>query len=227
MLNVHPISSGQGVAMLPAEVHRVFEEIKKDIINGTYSQGEPLSEIPLSKKYGINRTRIHQVLNELEKMSFVEKVPSKGAFVKVITSKDLQEIFELKEAIDGMATRLAARRRRDDELAEMIALFEEARRSFSDTDFERKIQIGYQLHQFILRSCDNSRIVNTIKPLELQIMRIWKTGIHFPERINKAFNEHFDILMAIKDKDEAQAEAKMKFHMSSAFQDYIALLSRR
>src|SRR5512138_3911078 len=115
--------------MLPAEAHRVFEEIKSDIINGTYGQGEPLAEIPLSKKFGVNRARIHQVLDELEKMSLVEKVPAKGAFVKVITSKDLQEIFELKEAIDGMATRLAARRRNDDELAEMIALFEEAKRS--------------------------------------------------------------------------------------------------
>jgi len=212
--------------MLPAEVQRVFEEIKNEIINGTYAQGEPLSEIPLSKKFGVNRTRIHQVLDELEKMSLVEKVPSKGAFVKVITSKDLQEIFELKEAIDGMATRLAARRRNDDELAEMIALFDEAKRSFSDTDFERKIQIGYKLHQFILKSCDNSRIVNTIKPLEFQIMRIWKTGIHFPERINKAFNEHIDILMAIKEKDEERAESRMKFHMSSAFKDYISLLTR-
>jgi DNA-binding GntR family transcriptional regulator len=213
--------------MLPAEIHRVFEEIKSDIINGAYAQGEPLSEIPLSKKFGVNRTRIHQVLTELEKMSLVEKVPSKGAFVKVITSKDLQEIFELKEAIDGMATRLAARRRNDDELAEMITLFDEAKRSFSDTDFERKIQIGYKLHQFILKSCDNSRIVNTIKPLEFQIMRIWRTGIHFPERINKAFNEHIDILMAIREKDEERAEAKMKFHMSSAFKDYISLLTRR
>lgn len=213
--------------MLPAEAHRVFEEIKIDIINGTYGQGEPLAEIPLSKKFGVNRARIHQALDELEKMSLVEKVPAKGAFVKVITSKDLQEIFELKEAIDGMATRLAARRRNDNELAAMIALFDEARRSFSDTDFERKIQIGYQLHQFILKSCDNARIVNTIKPLEFQIMRIWKTGIHFPERINKAFNEHIDILMAIKEKDEERAESRMKFHMSSAFKDYISLLTRR
>ncbi len=213
--------------MLPAEAHRVFEEIKGDIINGTYCQGEPLAEIPLSKKFGVNRARIHQVLAELEKMALVEKVPAKGAFVKVITSKDLQEIFELKEAIDGMATRLAARRRHDGELARMIALFEEARRSFSETDFERKIQIGYQLHQFILKSCDNARIVNTIKPLEFQIMRIWKTGIHFPERINKAFTEHIDILMAIKEKDEERAESRMKFHMSSAFKDYISLLTRR
>lgn len=213
--------------MLPAKIHPVFEEIKSDIISGAYAQGEPLAEIPLSKRYGINRARIHQVLGELEKMSLVEMIPSKGAFVKVITSKDLQEIFELKEAIDGMATRLAARRRRDDELAGMIALFDEAKRSFSETDFDRKIQIGYKLHQFILRSCDNSRIVNTIKPLEFQIMRIWRTGIHFPERINKAFNEHIDILTAIKERDEERAESKMKFHMSSAFRDYISLLSRR
>jgi DNA-binding GntR family transcriptional regulator len=212
--------------MLPAKVQLILEEMKREIINGTYSQGEPLSEIPLANKYGTNRTRIHQVIDELDKLSLVEKIPSKGAFVKVITSKDLQEIFELKEAIDGMAAKLAARRRRDDQLNEMIALFEEAKSSFTDTDYERKIDIGYKLHQFILRSCDNSRIVNVIKPLECQIMRLWKMGIHFPERINKAFNEHIDILMAIKEKNEELAEMKMKFHMSSAFKDYISMQSR-
>jgi len=212
--------------MLPIEIQRVFEEIKNEIINGTYSQGEPLSEVPLARKYGINRTRVHQVINELEKLSLVEKVPSKGAFVKVITAKDLQEIFELKEAVEGMACRLAARRRREDQLEEMLARFEEARRSFTDTDYEGKIQIGDQLHQFILRNCDNSRIVCTIKPLEFQVMRIWKTGINVPERINKAFQEHIGILMAIRDKNEEQAEAKMKFHMSTAFRDYMSLLSK-
>ena len=212
--------------MLPIEIQRVFEEIKNEIINGTYSQGEPLSEIPLAKKYGINRTRIHQIIDELEKLALVEKVPSKGAFVKVITAKDLQEIFELKEAVDGMAARLAARRRRDDQLKEMLDLFEEAKRSFTDTDYEDKIHIGDKLHQFILKNCDNSRIVSTIKPLEFQVMRIWKAGINVPERINKAFNEHIDILMAIKDRDEELAEMKMKYHMSTAFKDYISSLSK-
>jgi DNA-binding GntR family transcriptional regulator len=210
--------------MLPSEVNRVFEEIKKEIINGTYAPGEPLAEIPLSNKYGINRTKMHQVINELEKLSLVEKIPSKGAFVKVITPKDLQEIFELKEAMDGMAARLAARRRRDDLLEEMIALFEDARRSLSDTDYEKKIEIGEKLHQFILKSCDNSRIVNTIKPLEFQMVRIWNIGIRVPERINKAFKEHVGILMAIKEKNEERAEAEMKLHMSNAFKDYISLL---
>jgi DNA-binding GntR family transcriptional regulator len=212
--------------MLPAEVNRVFEEIKNEIINGTYAPGESFAEIPLSNKYGINRTRMHQVINELEKLSLVEKIPSKGAFVKVITSKDLQEIFELKEAMDGMAARLAARRRRNDQLAEMVALFEEAQRSFSETDYDRKIEIGEKLHQFILSSCDNSRIVNTMKPLEYQMMRIWKIGIRVPERINKAFKEHIDILTAIREKNEEQAETRMKLHMASAFTDYISLLPR-
>lgn len=213
-------------SMLPIEVQKVFEAMKREIIDGTYVQGEPLSEIPLASKYGINRTRIHQVIDELEKLSLVDKIPSKGAFVKVITSKDLLEIFELKEVIDGMAAKLAARRRNKEQLDKILAIFDEAKRTLGDADYERKIEVGYELHQFILRSCDNSRIVNTIKPLEFQIMRIWKTGIRFPERINKAFAEHIDILAAIQEKDEEQAERKMKCHISSAFKDYIMMQPR-
>ena len=212
--------------MYPPEVLQVFEKIKSDITNGIYAQGESLCEIPLAKKYGIKRTRIHQIINELEKLKLVDKVPSKGAFVKIITAKDLQEIFELKEAVEGMAAKLAARRRRDDQLAEMISDFDEAKRSFSGTDFDGKLKIGEKLHQFILANCDNIRIVHTMTPVMLEMIRIWNKGINIPERIDKAFNEHVDILAAIRDKDEAQAEMKMKLHISTAYKDYMLFASK-
>lgn len=206
---------------LPAEIQRVFEEIKNEIIDGVYSPGDPIPEPPLCKKYKINRQKMHKVINELEKVSLVERIPSKGAFVKAITARDIQEIYELKEAVEGMAARLAARRRPDDELNEMITLFEEAKNSLTNNDYEKKIQIANDLHHFILKSSGNIRIIKTIKALEFQIMRIWKTGINIPNRIDKAFIEHIDILMAIKDHNEELAEKLMKSTISGAFSDYI------
>jgi DNA-binding GntR family transcriptional regulator len=212
--------------MYPDEVLQSLEKMKSDITEGIYAQGESLNEIHLAKKYGIKRTRIRQILNELEKLTLVDRVPSKGAFVKIITARDLQEIFELKEALEGMAAKLAARRRRDEQLAEMMAAFYEAKRTLSRTDFEGKIKIGEKLHQFILANCDNNRIVNAMTPLAFQMIRIWNRGINIPERIDKAFKEHGEILAAIRDKDEEKAEIKMKLHISTAYKDYMMLASQ-
>lgn len=206
--------------MFPDEVHHVYKQIKGKILKGDYAQGQPLPEIPLAAEYGIKRTRIRQIIQKLESEALIERIPNKGAFIKSITPKDLQEIFEMREALEGMAARLAARRRIDNELDRLIALFKKNENS----DLRTKVKIGDQLHEFILQSSDNRMIVNTIGPLKTQIRRIWKAGLIIPGRINKAFNEHKDILAALRKKDEALAERKMREHLSNAFREYINVI---
>jgi DNA-binding GntR family transcriptional regulator len=207
--------------MLPIEAEEIYEAMKGKIITGAYAPGFPLTEIPLSIEYGTKRTRIRQILQRLERESLVEIFPHRGAFVKSITSKDLQEIFEMREAIESMAARLCARRRDDEELAVICGLFEKHRKSSTDGYLKEKIEMGDRLHQFIMENSKNGRIVDTMQHLKLQIMRVWEVGIRIPDRINSAFREHLEILAAITERDEALAERKMKEHISNAFRDYI------
>ena len=207
--------------MPPKEFEKIHEQIRAKIINGEYPPGSPLAEIPLSMEYGINRTRFRQILQTLEKESLVERFPYRGAFVKPMTSKDLQEIFEMREAIESMAARLAARRRDDGELRQICNLFEKYRKSSADDYLKEKIEMGERLHQFIMRSSKNGKIIDTLQQLKLQIMRIWEVGFRIPDRIHSAFREHLDILSAIAERNEASAEQKMKEHISTAFRDYI------
>lgn len=210
----------KGEIVFPEDVQHVYERIKAKILRGDYAQGEPLPEIPLATEYGVKRTRIRQIIQKLESEALIEKIPHKGAFIKSITSKDLQEIFEMREALEGMAARLAARRRKDRELDQLIALFKKNENS----DLRTKVKIGDQLHEFILQSSGNSMIVNSIEPLKIQIRRIWKAGLIIPGRINKAFNEHKDILAALRKQDEDRAERKMREHVLNAFREYINVI---
>jgi DNA-binding GntR family transcriptional regulator len=209
--------------MLPKEAERIYEAMKGKIINGEYAPGFPLSEIPLSIEYGTKRTRIRQILQRLERESLVEIFPHRGAFVKPITSKDLQEIFEMREAIESMAARLCARRRDDQALRQICDLFEKYRKPPTDGYLKEKIEMGDRLHQFIMENSKNGRIVDTMQHLKLQIMRVWEVGIRIPDRINSAFREHLEILSAVMERDEALAERKMKEHISNAFRDYIQM----
>ena len=164
---------------------------------------------------------MRQILQELEKDGFIERIPIKGAFVRPITGKDLQEIYEIREALEGMAARLSARRRQENSLQELIELFERHKHDSSENDLLKKVEIGKKIHQFIFDSCQNERILLTMAPLRMQIMRIWNTRLYVPERISNSFDEHIEILMALKERNEKLAERKMREHICNAFKVYI------
>jgi len=208
--------------MLPEEVQRVYEEIKNGILDETYQPGQALPEIPLAQKYGVKRTRIRQIFQKLERDALVEIIPARGAFVKPISMIEFQEIFEIREALEGTAARLAARKRRDEEIEKIIHEFDALKDDQGNDNLERKVRLGGTLHEFILRSAGNKKIIGILEPLQTQVRRIWNRGILLsPERINKAFNEHIEILRVLQAKDEATAERRMGEHIANAFKDYI------
>jgi len=211
--------------IFPEDVQRVYEEIKNGILDEIYKPGQPLPEIPLAQKYGVKRTRIRQIFQKLERDTLVEIIPSRGAFVKPISTTELQEIFEIREALEGTAARLAARKRRDEDIDEIIKSLETLKDHPTGDDLEKKVQAGRALHEFILRSAGNKKMIGILEPLQIQVTRIWKRGILLsPERINNAFREHIEILTALKQKDEVTAERRMKEHISNAFKDYVRIL---
>jgi DNA-binding GntR family transcriptional regulator len=211
--------------MFPKEVQQVYEEIKNGILEETYEPGQALPEIPLAQKYGVKRTRIRQIFQKLERDTLVEIIPARGAFVKPISMIEFQEIFEIREALEGIAARLAARKRRDEDIEKNIQGFEALKDDRSDDNLERKVRLGGTLHEFILRSAGNKKIIGILEPLQTQVRRIWNRGILLsPERINKAFKEHIEILKLLQAKDEEMSERKMREHISNAFKDYIRVL---
>ena len=211
--------------MFSEEVQRVYEEIKNGILDETYEPGRALPEIPLAQKYGVKRTRIRQIFQKLERDMLVEIIPARGAFVKPISMIEFQEIFEIREALEGIAARLAARKRRDEDIEKIIREFEALKDDRNADNLEQKVRIGGTLHEFILRSAGNKKIIGILEPLQMQVRRIWNRGIVLsPERINKAFGEHIEIMTVLQAKDEALSERRMREHISNAFKDYIRVL---
>ena len=83
--------------------HKVYNEIKQDIVSARLHPGEPLLEEDLAKRLRVSRTPIRDALRKLDHEGLVRIVPNKGAFVRVLTPRDIREIYEVREALESFA----------------------------------------------------------------------------------------------------------------------------
>jgi DNA-binding GntR family transcriptional regulator len=92
----------------PSPPPSVYERLKQLILDQKVAPGAPLPEEELARTFGVSRTPIHEALVRLEKDRLVILQPWRGAFVRGMSMDDVQELYQIREALEGMAARLAA-----------------------------------------------------------------------------------------------------------------------
>lgn len=102
---------------------QAYEIIKGWIVNQDLAPGMKLQEDALADRLGVSRTPFREALSRLAQEGLVTMVPRRGTFVVDLTQEDIVDLYEAREAIEGMAAHLAARRRTPDHLRQMQAAF--------------------------------------------------------------------------------------------------------
>ncbi|MAO31311.1 MAG: GntR family transcriptional regulator, partial [Alteromonas sp.] len=131
---------------------KTFLQLRTDIVEGVIPAGSKLSETELSTKYAVSRAVIREAINRLTSCHLVERKANVGARVVALSPEGLIQLYQVREALEGMAARLAARYMSDDEIADMQALldshFDKVKDSHSyyqeagDVDFHYRIVTG-------------------------------------------------------------------------------------
>ena len=97
---------------------QIFEQLERDILSGKYPRSSVLSELGLSKELGVSRTPVREAIRRLEQEDILEEC-GKGMIVVGITPEDMQDMFEIRLAVEGEAARRAARNVSDEQLGPM------------------------------------------------------------------------------------------------------------
>lgn len=193
---------------------KTFLSIRYAIVEGDIVSGSKLSETELSTKYGVSRAVIRESINRLETCHLVERKANVGARVVSLTPDGLIELYQIRESLEGMAARLAAKNMTSEEIAELNQLLE--------THAEKVKQEGsyYQeagdvdFHYRIILGCKNKQLVSLLVDGIYHLVRMYRVqlGMSGP-RITTAFDEHKAIVRAIENKDEELAEMLMRRHI--------------
>ena len=147
----------------------VFNTLRKAILTGQLKPGDRLMEVHLANKLGVSRTPIREAIHKLEQEGLVTMVPRRGAEVAKITERSLQDVLEVRRALDVLSVELACERISEEELEHLKKAchqFEEATHS-KDTTAIAKADVAY--HDIIVRATGNQRLQQCQSPCRADV----------------------------------------------------------
>ena len=198
---------------------QALDRIETAIMKGDLPPGTRISEVLLAKTFGISRGPLREAIRRLEGRGLLERIPHVGARVVTLSVDDLLEVFDIREALEGMACRLAAERMTDGEIAAVGAVLDRHGGDAALVAGEAYYQQpgDYDFHYRIAQGTKNRRMAELLCGEMYHLIRIYRYRAGaVPGRAPQAFDEHRKILAALQARDGARAEALMREHIRRA-----------
>jgi DNA-binding GntR family transcriptional regulator len=228
--NLAYLSAGARALAAPANetlAGRIAEQIKRLIVTGQLKPGQKLVEKELAAACKVSRTPLREALVRLVNDGLAVSVAYRGIFVRRIDLKEVQEIYELRFAIEGLAAMLAAERGRkaDVNRLDKLLIAMDAERASDDSD-ELKL-LNEKFHRSIAVASGNSLLVQRMDDLWSWVSLARTQSWSATGRGETSRNEHHAIYQAICDGDAKNARALAEMHVRRAWETVEPFLRRR
>ena len=193
---------------------KTFFQLRSDIVEGDIPAGSKLSETELSTKYQVSRAVIREAINRLEACHLVERRANVGARVVSLTPDGLIQLYQVREALEGMAARLATKNMSDEEIADLTALLDNHFQTVKDGNSYYQEAGDLDFHYRIILGSKNQHLIEVLVNGIYHLIRMYRVqlGMAGP-RVTTAFDEHKHVVQAIANRDEELAEMLMRRHI--------------
>jgi DNA-binding GntR family transcriptional regulator len=197
---------------------RVVAEMRRRIISGEATSGSLLSELALADEFGVSRTPVREALKQLQTEGLVEVRPRVGTFVAAPSRRDITELFQMKELLEGAAARLLAQRGRVAEVDALEENLQQADRAVGRDDRVEYARLVEEFHDLIIVGADNTKLEVHYRTLmnQLAYSRLVTTSLEQPGRPIQSEREHHLVLDLIRSKDGDSAERVMREHVRAS-----------
>lgn len=200
----------------------VFNTLRQAILTGELKPGERLMEIHLADKLGVSRTPIREAIRKLELEGLVTMIPRKGAEVARITEKSMNDVLEVRRAMDALCAELACERITDEETEQLRQACVAFEMAVKTRDVKKIAQADVELHDIIVKATGNQRLVQLINNLSEQMYRYRFEYIKDTSQHQRLIEEHRVIYESILKKDRETASQAARVHIDNQKKAIIA-----
>lgn len=206
---------------------RVYEIIRGKIISHSLKPGERIVDRRLAEELEVSRSLVREVLMTLVNEELVVMVPRKGFYVRNITKRDVEEIYDVRKVLESYATKLAVPRISDEEIRTLDLIFrkveEEIKKlnrgncpDIEDNIVRGAVECDVKLHKMLLDNCENRQLRTLVDKYNSYYVFYRVIDLLNLARAKQSFFEHYKIFEAVKVRNVEQAVKLMEKHIENA-----------
>ena len=191
----------------------VFHTLREAILRGDLEPGERLMELQLAAKLGVSRTPIREAIRMLEQEGLAITIPRRGAEVAKMTEKDMNDVLQIREALDELAASIACELITEEELEKLEKAIEAFEVALTTKDIKEIAEADVAIHDIIYEATRNLKLVTILNNLREQIYRYRIQYLKDENNYPNLIKEHREILEGLKQKNREMVTDSMRRHV--------------
>ncbi|WP_408033683.1 GntR family transcriptional regulator [Streptococcus uberis] len=196
----------------------LYHAFKKTIVLREIPAGTRINEKEFSSELNISRTPIRYALGVLEEEKLVEHIPNRGIIVKGVSLQDALEIFEIRKALETLASTTAMNLMTKEDFEEMRQLLETCECYLKNQEIDKVLANFNDFNNLIYEKSQMLRLKEIVSELQAYLLYFRRISISSDDRRRKALDEHWLIYRGMKNKDYQQVTLITHEHLNHSLE---------
>ena len=194
----------------------IADIIRERILNGTYAIGEKIIEAPLANELRVSRTPIRQAFKKLANEGLIENIPNRGSFAKGFTRRDIQDIYEVRKALEALAIEWAVERISPKEIARLEEIVQRMEAFTGKLNFEKVLEMNKEFHETIYKASESRFMTQILRSYQDYVQQARRTTVYEAEYLEEILREHKEILDAVRKRNAPEAIELTNRHLDNS-----------
>jgi len=205
-------------APLGSAADAVHAAVVESIESGWFPAGMRLGEEYLAELFSVSRTPVREALMRLEVEHFAERDRHRGLVVGYFSAAQIVELYVVREALDGVAGRLAAIHAQSLDIGQLSQINRSMRQAAARADYGQMATLNLEFHMLLAQASRNQMLQRFTEQIHRWVRRFSTTTFAYPDRADEAIEEHESLIAAISARNPELAERTARDHMHRAME---------
>jgi DNA-binding GntR family transcriptional regulator len=179
----------------------VRHEIERLILSGELPTGTRVNENAIALRLGVSRGPVREACRALVELGLLDLIPNRGVFVRSLDRHDVEEVYDLRAGLTGLAGSLLAAKVTDAQVDRLRLLVSEMDKAADAGDFRSFYPVNLEFHDVILQLTGNSRLIKSYRSLVKEFQLFRTHGLVQSDALKESNQEHHAILAALEQRD--------------------------
>lgn len=209
---------------------RVYSVLKKRILSFELKPGERFFETEIAEELGVSRTPIHEAINRLEQEGLIKSLPKRGYVVSDVTAREIEELYEIREALEVLALRAAAKvyQRNDWTQFEQILHIRTGQNSeCSEKPHSPDFDESHKFHEEVIRISGKETLRQIYNMVSEKINRFQRMELFHADRAGASYKEHIEIVELLKQGKVEEAVIATQGHIRHSKDTILNFLNKK